>query len=192
MYRKFPICIGNLRYMSINKSEISDLVCRFFCSSLQCIFVLRCYKKWFPNGAPQAVWKNIVYFVTLRDKYTLSWNEKAYSKFPTYFANFFVPTYSVFVAKCNKVNNILPNGMCTALFGKKSFLCNISRQIYCKLEQKSLQNKSEICFVSVFCSNFESILSYYWKLIYWKLIYFVVLLETYKRYIYIGNFGLIL
>ena len=119
IYRKFPIYIGSFRYIYStkytlswnkkrlqNKSEISDLFCRVFCSNLQCIFVVRCYKKgFFPNGAPIVVWKNILYFVTLCDKYTVSWINKAYIKFPTDLANFFVPTYTVYVAKCSKINN---------------------------------------------------------------------------------------
>ena len=63
--------------------------------------------------------------------------------------------------KCSKINNIFPNGLCATPFQKKSFVCNISRQIHCKLKQKSLQNKSEISdlfptyFVSVFIYNYN-------------------------------------
>ena len=124
------------------------------------------------------MWKNIVYFVTLRDEYTVRWCKKAYSKFPTCFANFFVPTYSVFVVKCNKINNIFPNGVCATPFGKKSFFCNTSRQIHCKLKQKSQQNKSEI--FDLFCERF----------LFQLRVYFVVY-KYRKLPIYIGNFRLI-
>ena len=46
----------------------------------------------FSSGAPHVVRENIVYFVTLWDEYTVSWNKKAYSKFLTYFADFLVRT----------------------------------------------------------------------------------------------------
>ena len=212
VYRKFPIYIGNLRYIyktkySLswrkksakyivnfryrseisdllhttkyalswnrkrleNKSEISNLFCWLFCFNLQCICreVLQT-NDFFPNGL--AVWKNTVYFVILHDKYAVSWNKKAYSKFPTYFANFFVPTYSVFVVKCNKINNIFPNGVCATptYYIQKNF-----------------------------CSNLECILSYVisWKFRYISEIYdifcrlFLLKLRVYfVIYIYQTNF----
>ena len=69
-----------------NKSKISNLFRRLFCSNLPCTYICRAVLQkmiFFPNGAPHAVWKNIVYVVTLRDKYAVSWNREAYSKFPT-------------------------------------------------------------------------------------------------------------
>ena len=168
IYRKFPIHIYTTKYtLSWNKNAYK--ISRKFLIYLVGFFVptYSVYLSWgvtknefFPNGAPLAVWKNIVYFVTLRDKYTVSWNKKAYSKFPTYFANFFVPTYSVFVTKCNKINNIFPNGGWAAPFGKKSFFFNISRQILFKLEQKiyKIIRKFSTWFVSVFYSYSECIL----------------------------------
>ena len=140
-----------------------------------------------------AVWKNIVYFVTLHDKYAISWSKNNCKISRKFTIGFFVPTYNAFVAKYNKINNIFPNGVCATPFGKKSFFCNTSRQIHCKLKQKSQQNKSKISdlcckrflfqlrvyfvvyiyignfryiptyFVSVFCSNLECILSYIYR-----------------------------
>ena len=65
----------------------------------------------FPNGAPHAVWKNTVYFVTLRDKYTISWNRKVCKISQKFTVGFFVPTCSLFVAKCYKISGIFPNGV---------------------------------------------------------------------------------
>ena len=72
----------------------------------------------------------------------------------------FAPTYSVFIVKCNNINNIFPNGVCATPFGKKSFFCNILRQLHCKLKQKTnkISRKFPTYFVSVFCSNFKCIL----------------------------------
>ena len=95
-----------------------------------------------------AVWKNIVYFVTLHDKYAVSWNKKICEISWKFTIGFFAPTYSVFVVKCNKINNIFPNSVCATPFGKKSFFCNILRQLHCKLKQ----NKSEIS--DLFCKRF--------------------------------------
>ena len=96
------------------------------------------------------------------------------NKFPTSFVGFFVPTYSVylswgvakevffqtarytysvFVGKCNKINNIFPNGVCVAPFEKKIiFLLHLAANMLCKLEQKKLQSKSEIS--DLFCDRF--------------------------------------
>ena len=87
--------------------------------------------------------KNCLFCYTSR-KYTVRWNKKAYSKFPTYFANFFVPTYGVSVAKCNKINNIFPNGMCATPFEKNRFFVT----------------SCDKYTVSVFCSNLKCILSH--------------------------------
>ena len=55
-------------------------------------------------------------------------------------------TYSVFVGKCDKINNIFPNGVWVSPFGKKIiFLLHLAANMHCKLEQKNLQSKSEIC-----------------------------------------------
>ena len=97
VYRKFPICIGNFLYIYKtkytlswnkkrlqNKSKFPTYFVDFFVSTYS-VVVARCYKKRFFSKRRRAhvVWKNIVYFVTLHDKYTVSWSNKACSKFPT-------------------------------------------------------------------------------------------------------------
>ena len=121
--RKFPIytmhyatkyTLSRNKKRLQNKSKISDLFCRFFCSNLKSICREMLQKNdFFPNGA--------AHFVTLRDKYTVSWNKKVCKISRIFTIGFFVSTYSVFVAKCNKINNIFPNGEWGAIwknFGK--------------------------------------------------------------------------
>ena len=121
-----------------------------------------------------AVWQNIVYFVTIHDKYAVSWSKNNCKLSRKFALGFFVLTYNALVAKYNKINNILPNGVCATPFGKKSFVCNTSRQIHSKLKQKSQQNKWEIS--DLFCKRF----------LFQLRVYFVVYLYR-KLPIYIRN-----
>ena len=108
-----------------------------------------------------AVWKNIIYFVTLRDKYTVSWNKKVCKISPKFTIGFFVPTYSVFVAKCSKINNIFRSGEWGTVW-KKIIFRNTSRQIYTLRGNKKAYKFPTYC-VSVFCSNLECISSYIYR-----------------------------
>ena len=74
----------------------------------------------FQNNAPHAVWENIVNFVTLRDKYTLSWNKKVCKISRKFTVGFFTPSCRVlFVVK-------FYNGMFVAIWKKNHLFCNTS------------------------------------------------------------------
>ena len=178
VYRKFPIYIGSFLYIYTtkhtlswskkrlqNKSEISDLFCWLVCFNFTVNLSRGITKNRFfsKRRRAHAVWKNTVYFVTHHDKYAVSWNKKICELSWKFTIGFFVPTYTVFVVKCYKINSIFPNGVCATPFGKKSIFCNILRQLHSKLKQKKnnkISRKFPTYFVSFFCSNLECVLSY--------------------------------
>ena len=51
-----------------------------------------------------------------------------------------------------QINDFFPNGAQHAVWKKNHLFCNTSRQIHCKLEQRSLQNMSEN--FNLFCKRF--------------------------------------
>ena len=137
VYRKFPIYIGNLRYIYTTKYTLS-----WSKKILQNISNI--YRK-FP--------------IFIYDKIHYKLEQKTLTKcrkFPTYFVGFFVSTYSEFVERCYKKKIFFQTASRTRRLEKYCLFCYTSRQIRCKLEQKNLRNKLEI-YYRLFCSNLQCI-----------------------------------
>ena len=80
-------------------------------------------------------------------------------KFPTYFEGFFAPAYSVFVAKCNKINDMFPNDVWVTVWKKVISFVALPNKSWNKKAYK-ISRKFPTYFVGVFCANLECILLY--------------------------------
>ena len=94
----------------------------FFVSTCS-VVVARCYKKndFFHAASRTRRLEKYCLFCYTSRQIRLSWNKKICEISRKFTIGFFAPTYSVFVVKCNKTNNIFPNGVCATPLGKKLF-----------------------------------------------------------------------
>ena len=105
---------------------------------------IRFFFKW----RPTRLMKNIVYFVTLCDKYTASWSKNACSKFPIYFSDFLFQV-TVYLSQSVTKQSIFFQTTCGVPFRKK-------------IDFVTLCDKYTVSWnkIHAFCSNLKCILSY--------------------------------
>ena len=105
MYDKYTL--GLNKKGSQNKSKISDLFCSLFCSYLQCICHEVLQNKWLFSKRPSTrcleKW-SLFCFSLLQIPCKLE--QKSLQNTSKIYFMYFFAIYSVFEAKCNKINNI--------------------------------------------------------------------------------------
>ena len=134
--------IVNFRYLS----EVCD-VCR-----------TKCTLSWSKKRLQNKSKISYIYIESFRyictRKYTLSWNKKRLQNKSEVsdLIGFFVPNYSDLSRDVKKKKIFFQTAPRTRRLEDYCLFCYTPRQIHCKLEQRSLQNKTEISY-RLFCSN---------------------------------------